>query len=136
MCWCCILVDHLPQNVYLWIINRVRVGTKFVDFNPNKLYCYPFIVSLDRCSKNCNTAEDPSDTIWVLNKIKTLVICIFGNSMGKFDGGKCNSKQKRNNNKYVYAKEIMLVILACACECLRIVRLVDILKKIQLHKKS
>ena len=46
--------------------------------------------------------------------------------MGKFDDGKCNSKQKRNNNKYVYAKEIMLVILACAYECLRIVRLVDI----------
>ena len=47
------------------------VGTKFVDLNPKKLYCHPFIVSLDRCSKDCNTVEDPSDTIWVLSKIKT-----------------------------------------------------------------
>ena len=46
------------------------VGTKFVDLNPKKLYCYPFIVSLDRCSDDCNTVEDPSDTIWVLSKIK------------------------------------------------------------------
>ena len=39
------------------------VGTKFVDLNHKKLDCHPFIVSLDRCSKDCNTVEDPSDTI-------------------------------------------------------------------------
>ena len=29
------------------------------DLNPDEYHYYPFIISLDRCGKSCNTVEDP-----------------------------------------------------------------------------
>ena len=44
-------------------------GQMLIDLNPNELYYYPFITSLDSYDGSCNAVEDPSDIICVPNKI-------------------------------------------------------------------
>ena len=39
-----------------------------VDLNLSELHCYPFMVSLDRCIKNCSTLDDSSGRTCVPNK--------------------------------------------------------------------
>ena len=38
------------------------------DLNPDELHYNPFMVSLDRCDRICNTTEDPFGRICVPNK--------------------------------------------------------------------
>ena len=40
----------------------------FIDLNPNEHHYCPFIVSLDRCNKNCNSLDNPFGRICVPNK--------------------------------------------------------------------
>ena len=42
----------------------------FLDLKPDELYYYPFIVSMNMCNGNCNTAEDPFSKIGVPIKTK------------------------------------------------------------------
>ena len=86
-----------------------------IDMKPDELCYYPFIISMDRCERDCSTAEDPFGTICVSNKIEDISLKVFNkikkrnesNKLSKdiscefrcgFDGRKCNSKQKRNND--------------------------------------
>ena len=107
-----------------------------VNLHPNEysqyLYYYIFAVKLDRCVGSCNTLNDlpknvcvPSDTEDLnlskfnmitarKNKSKALTKHISCACKCRFDGRKCNSNQKWNNNKCqykcknIYMKEIIL----------------------------
>ena len=112
-----------------------------IYLNPDKLHYYSFMVSLDRCNKIFNNAEEPPCRMCDANKIQEVNLHVFNMETGanesktsikhisykcrfKFDGTKCNLKQKWNeDNKcrckcnrprktIVYAKTIMLGILA------------------------
>ena len=94
-----------------------------ISLHPNEytqgLLYYPFAVNLDRCVGSCNTFNDLSNKVCVPNKTEDLnminmiagineskiltrhVSCEF---KCKFDGRKCNSYQKWNNDK-------------CWCKC-------------------
>ena len=71
--------------------------------------------------RSCNADDDLSNTICVVNKAEDLNLCVFNMIAGKneskilteyipckckckYDGSKCNSNQKWNNDK-------------CWCEC-------------------
>ena len=94
-----------------------------ISLHPNEytqgLLYYPFAANLDRCVGSCNTFNDLSNKVCVPNKTEDLnminmiagineskiltrhVSCEF---KCKFDGRKCNSYQKWNNDK-------------CWCKC-------------------
>ena len=95
------------------------------NLHPNEysqeLHYYPFAVNLDICVKSCNTLNDLSNKVCVPNKIEDLNLSMFNMITGKngskkltkhisceyknkFDGRKCNSNQKWNNNE-------------CRCDC-------------------
>ena len=82
---------------------------------------YPFTISLDKCSRSCNFFDDSSTKAYVPNKTKDTNAKVFNMARKmnekeamvkhflcdckcKFDGEKCNSNQKWNNDK-------------CLCEC-------------------
>ena len=71
---------------------------------------YSFSIKLDRCVGSCNTLNDLSNKVCVLNKIENLNLSVFNMITGinksktlikdissecncKFDGRKCNSDQ-------------------------------------------
>ena len=47
------------------------VRLTLLDWNPDKLHYYPFIISMDRFNESCNTVEDPFGRICVPNKTET-----------------------------------------------------------------
>ena len=94
-----------------------------INLYPNEysqeLHCYPFTVKLDRCVGSCNTLNDLYHKLCAPNKTKFSNIHVFNMTTGineskpltkhisceckcKFDGGKCNSNQKWNNDKGWY----------------------------------
>ena len=96
-----------------------------INFHPNEysqeLHYYLFAVNLDRCVGSCNTINDLPNKVCVRNKTKDLNLSVFNMITGinesktltkhvscefkcKFDGRKCNSNPKWNNDK-------------CCCEC-------------------
>ena len=91
-----------------------------INLHPNEnnqeLHYYPFLVKLHRCVGSHNTPTVLSIKVCLPNKTEDLNIhvsnIITGNnkwknltkdisckSKRKFDGRKCNSNRKRNNNK-------------------------------------
>ena len=96
-----------------------------IDFNPSEsnqqLRCYSLMVNLDKCNGSCITFDDPAGRICVSNKTENVNINVFNmitknfesktlkqhiscKCKCKFDGRKCNSKQKWNSDK-------------CRCQC-------------------
>ena len=86
-----------------------------------ELHYYSFAVKLDKCVEKCNTLNDLSNKVCVINKTEVLNIHVFNMIAGKkesktltndisreckckFVGRKGNSNQKLNNGK-------------CRCEC-------------------
>ena len=86
-----------------------------------ELLCYSFVVKLDRCAGNYNTLNVLSNKVCVPNKIADLNLSVFKMITGeneskiltkdisckckyKFNGRKCNSDEKWNNDK-------------CQCKC-------------------
>ena len=82
--------------------------------HPNELHYYPFAVKLDRSVRSCN--NDLSNEVCIPNKIEDLNIRVLNmitkkdkskiltkdrlcECKCKFDGRRCNSNQKWNNNK-------------------------------------
>ena len=115
------------QNVHCQCIVHQHCTTQLtlVNLHPNEctqgLRYYPFTVNLDRCVGSCNTLNYLSHRVCVPNKTEGLNLSVFNmitgkdeslsltkyiprKCEGKLDGGKCNSNQKRNNNK-------------CLCKC-------------------
>ena len=60
--------------------------TILIDFNSNELYYYPFMVYLDNCDGTCNTLDDPSARICVLNQIEGVNLNVFNkiNTLAKY----------------------------------------------------
>ena len=48
-----------------------------IDLKPVELNYYPFMISFDKCSGSCNSVDDLSTKIWVLNKIKNANVKVF-----------------------------------------------------------
>ena len=111
---CVLLSDH-----------KCMIQISLINLHPNEysqeLHYYPFAVKLDRCVRICNTLNDLFNEICVPNKTEELKLSTFNMNTGineskkltkhilceckcKFDGRKCNSNQKWNNDK-------------CWCEC-------------------
>ena len=82
-----------------------------IDLNPIKLKCYPFMISLDKCTGSCNVLPPkiyiPKETkdinIKTFNMItnkteaKTMTKHISCNCKCKLNSTTCNSNQKWNN---------------------------------------
>ena len=100
---------------------KCKIQLIFIDLHPNEysqeLRYYPFWVKLDRRVGSRNTLKDLSNKVCVPNKTEDLNIHVFNMIIGiieskiliknisckckcKFDGRKCNSDQKWNNNKF------------------------------------
>lgn len=43
-----------------------------VNVNPNEPLHYPFVVSLDKCGRSCNTIDGPYTRVCVSNKLKNI----------------------------------------------------------------
>ena len=107
------------------------------DEHNQRLRHYPFLVSLARWNRNCNTVHDPSRRIYVphkiedvnlnvftmiarLNESKTLKKTYFMYRRCKCDCNKCNVNQKWNNCKYwchcASKEDYVLDLSICVCE--------------------
>ena len=105
---------------------RCMVRPMFIDLNLDELHYYQFIINMNRCKGSCNIAEDPFSSICVPNKIEDMNQKVFNMIKGineskilaehiscefrcEFDGRKCNSRQKWNNDN-------------CHCECKKLIK--------------
>ena len=100
---------------------KCEIQLILINLHPNEysqeLHYYAFWVKLDRCVGSCNTLKDFFNKVCVANKTGDLNIHVFNKITGineskilkknksckckcKFDGKKCNSNQKWNNNKF------------------------------------
>ena len=94
--------------------NRLcMVRQTLIDLNPDELYHYPFIISMNRCNGPCNTAEDPFGGICIPNKVFNMIIGIneskattLSECRCEFYGRKCNSRQKWENDTWKGRKPI------------------------------
>ena len=107
------------HNAYLFIIHNMIQQT-IIYVYPNEytegLYYYPFVVNLDKFTGSCNTLNYLSNKACVPNKPEDLNLNVVNMIPGineseiltkhvscewkyMFDGRKCNSNQKWNNNK-------------------------------------
>ena len=114
-----------------------------LNLHPNEyrqeLHYYPFAVKSDRCVGSCNTLNDLPNKVCVPNRIEDLNLRVFNMIIGinesktltkcisrkcKFDGRKCDSNQKWNNNKYrserknhhICEKDYIWNPATCICE--------------------
>ena len=84
--------------------------------NSQEFHYYPFAFKLDRCVGSCNTLNDLYNKVFIPNKTKDLNLSMFNMITGvnelkaltkhisckckcRFDGRKCNSDQRWNNDK-------------------------------------
>ena len=95
---------------------RCMIQPILINLHPNeysqKFHYYPFSVKLDRYVDSCNTLNDLSNKVCIPNKTEGLNLSVFNMITGinesktlsckdkcKFDGRKCNSSQRWNNNE-------------------------------------
>ena len=83
---------------------KCMIQATLINLHPNEysqeLQYYPFAVKLDRCVGSCNTFNDLSNKLCVLNKIENLNLHMFKTIAG------------RNEKKKTLAKHI-----SCECKC-------------------
>ena len=117
--------DSTHTNCVSLSYQKCEIPPNPINVHPNEysqeLHYYLFAFELDRFVGSCNSLNDLSNEVCVPNKIGHLNIHIFNMLRGmnelkmltkhisyeckcKFDGKKCNSNQKCNNDK-------------CRCEC-------------------
>ena len=96
-------IVNTPHHIKCISLNNQQRMTQptLIYLPPNEyiegLRYYLFTGNLDRCMESCNTHNDLSNNVCVPNEISTKHIsCEF---KCKFDGRKCNSNQKWNNDK-------------------------------------
>ena len=115
-------IGNTPDHIKCISVNNQQYMTQpiLINLHPNeyikRLRYYPRAVNLDRCMGICNTLNDLFNKVCVPNKTEDLNLSVFNMATGtneskiltkhisckckcKFDGGKCNSNQKWNNNK-------------------------------------
>ena len=90
---------------------KCMIQPTLINLHPNEysqeFHYYPFSVKLDRCAGSCNTLNDLSDKVFVLNKTEDLNLSVFNiiteinesktlikhiscECKCKFDGRSCN----------------------------------------------
>ena len=146
--WLAWLIPLTTQNLYTYVIKNVKFNLLLLIYIPllliyneyiNELHCYPFAVKLGRCGGSRNTINELTKKVFQIKtkqkKLEDLNMHIFNMITGKieskiltkdilceckckFDGRKCNSNYKWNNNKcwcelknIIYVKKIILGIL-------------------------
>ena len=113
-----------------------------INLHPNEysqgLYYYLFAVNLDRCVESCNIINDLSNKVCFPNKTEDLNLGVFSMIAGinefktlrkhisckcgcKFDGKRCMSNRKWNNDK-------------CPCKCKNPEKTSCVQKRIYLYK--
>ena len=101
-------------------INKHMIQLILTNLHPTEysqeFHYYPSVVKLDKCVGSCNTLNDLSNKVCVPSKAEDLNLSVFKMITGKndskiltkeisceckckFDGRKCNSNQKWNNDK-------------------------------------
>ena len=122
-----------------WSNQKCTIQPTLINLHPNEYskeyHYYPFAVKLDRCVGSCNTLNDLSNKVCIpnetedlnlsmfkmitgINELKTLTKHISCKCKCRFDGRKCNSYQRWNNEncrceckKHYVCKKIMIGIL-------------------------
>ena len=112
---------HLTIQKFVSLSNKkCMTQPTIINLHPNEytqgFHYYPFAVDLDRCVGNCNTINNFSNETCVLNKTEDLILSVLNlitetndskiltkhascKCKSKFDGRKCNSNHKWNNDK-------------------------------------
>ena len=109
---------HLAkQNVYPEVIKNGRFNLLLhLNEYSQELHYFSFVVNLDKCVGRFDTLNDLSNKVCVPNKTEYLNLSTFNMITGKnelktsfqdisceckcrFDGRKCNSNQRWNNDK-------------------------------------
>ena len=97
------------------------VRSVLIDLNPIEISYHPFMISLDKYSKSCNSVDDLCKKICVPSKTKDVNVKVFNMTTNrneektlekqiscyfkcKFDSTTCDSNQKLNNE-------------TCQCDC-------------------
>ena len=106
------LVNGSNHTKCIFLSNqKYKIQPTLINLHPNEysqeLHYYLFTVKSDGCVGSCNNLNDLSNKVCVPNKtgnlkayFKVLTRHISCECKCKFDGKKCNSNQKWNNNKY------------------------------------
>ena len=109
------VVNASNHTKYISLSNqRSMIQPTLINLNPNQysqeFHYYPFAVKLDRCFGSCNTLNNLSNIVFVLNKTRDLNLRVVNMITGinasktltkhilceckcRFDGKKCNSDQ-------------------------------------------
>ena len=115
------IVNASKQIKCVLLINqKCKIQPTLINLHPNEytqgLHYYLFTVNSDRCVRSFNAFNDLSNKVCVPNKTEDLNLNLFNLITGiieskiltklisckcncKFDGRKCNSNQKWNNDK-------------------------------------
>ena len=102
---------------------KCKIQPTIINLHPNEyseeFHYYPFCIKLDRFVGSSNTLNDLSNKVCVPNKIEDSNVNVFNIITGinesetltkdisreckcKFDGKKCNSNQRWNNDKCLW----------------------------------
>lgn len=65
------------QKVICISLNNKPCLAWTIDMNPDGLHYYSFIVSSDRCGRNCNILDDQSDKMFDSINKKTLILTLI-----------------------------------------------------------
>ena len=57
--------------------SECKVRSEIISFNSNNPMFYPFSITVNKCSGNCNNINDPYAKICVLDAIKNLNVKVF-----------------------------------------------------------
>ena len=121
------LNSHHLANLFLYPLSNknCKIQPTLNNLHPNEysqeLHYHPFVVKINRCVGSCNTLNNLYNKVCAPNKTEDLNLSVFSMITGineaetltkyisykcrcEFDGKKCNSNQKWNNDK-------------CWCEC-------------------
>ena len=114
------LVNASNQTKCVFLTNQKCTTQPTINLDPNEytqgLHYYLFAVNLDRCVGSYNTLNDLSKKVYATNKAEDLNLSVFNMISGitelktltknksckskcKFDGRKCYSNLKWNNDK-------------------------------------
>ena len=88
-----------------------RIKPTLIDLNPIDLNYYPFMVSLDKCSGDCNASNDLSTKICVSRKTKDVNVEAF-NLITKIHEAENNSKTYRiYKMEYIFIVFLVIIIV-------------------------
>ena len=85
------------QNVFQWIIKRVR--PEVININSNEPLFYPYSIEVNKFSGSCNNINDPYSKLCVPDVVKNMNIKVF------------NLMSRTNETRHIKWHE------TCKCKC-------------------